>query len=96
MARTFARGEGGPPSIGAVDHDGRADHTELLDLADYTKKRRHKERMETIPKGFHMPGEKKADGVGHSSLPAYYHTRTRGCQHMLARFGAASAHRLVV
>ena len=78
MARTFASGEGGPPHIGAVDHDGRADHTELLDLTDYTKKKRHTERMETIPKGFHMPGERKADGVGDSSLLAYYHTRTRG------------------
>jgi hypothetical protein len=63
MARAFERGEGG--LMGAdPTHGGRGDHTELLDLADYTKKKKHpRERTRAVPKGFHMPGERKDDGV---------------------------------
>eukprot|EP01043_Picozoa_sp_COSAG02_P017356 COSAG02_NODE_785_length_17228_cov_24.082141_12_plen_113_part_00 len=70
MARMFERGEGGPPAF-VADHGGRGDHTELLDLTDYTQKKRHKERARAVPKGFHLPGEKKEDGVGdNASLSA--------------------------
>ena len=56
---TFEHGEG-PGPRGASHHDGRGDHTELLDLTDYTKTQR---KSRGTPKGFHMPGEKKPDGV---------------------------------
>jgi hypothetical protein len=66
----FERGEGGPPAF-VADHGGRGDHTVLLDLTDYTQKKRHKERARAVPKGFHLPGEKKEDGVGdNASLSA--------------------------
>jgi hypothetical protein len=68
MSRLIQRGEGGSSTF-AADHGGRVDHTELLDLTDYTQKR-HKERARAPPKGFHMPGEKKEDGVGDTSLSA--------------------------
>lgn len=62
LAKVFERGEGG--HYFTADHDGRADHTEHLDMTDYTKKKKHMERPSAVPKGFHVPGEKKADGVG--------------------------------
>lgn len=72
LARAFERGEGGP-TVGMVGHGGRADHTETLDLEDYTQKKRHKERMSAVPKGFHMPSERKADGVRNTRNICYAH-----------------------
>lgn len=62
---TFEHGEG-PAPRGGDNHDGRGDHTELLDLTDYTKK----QRKRATPKGFHLPGEQKADGVRRTSALA--------------------------